>query len=494
DSEECVDGIILGGIYPPPPTEPEINEGYCSHPIATHGYLCRPQEKPLCPKTNTPNSGAIGGEIFLSECTSPFINTPNRITESSMNICGEDGWLLPVNSPWKDTPRVDNNLSASQHKNCYVDMICGSCPAGTGLKEENGRIELCIDPIYEPLTKYLAIRELVHARQQCDTAYNDKWAETYETINGCCAMEIQASTTACNALEEDGVLLETNIPVESCAISFSNLRCQSVIGSGGLPPGAPAGAGICGDNGLNMRAQDLIEKIKEYVLNNTGSLQVPLTCEETILHPDKRMKMIEESLSQVCSPEYNAEYKNTIGNALCHIGQCTEQSLEEHKIIPGRITWTVEDEAFPWESFRGKSEIEKRHSISIPTNSYIPPYQPLAKLRKMENSLCESKGMPRTSIPAFCNFDTTRRTSLPSKTHGVYSQDASIQENKSSGDFNRLISLLPAVGARNASDLLMEYFKPATISLKGILQNINSSFEKMESTEFPLEMCPRLLE
>ena len=95
------------------------------------------------------------------------------------------------------------------------------------------------------------------------------------------------------------------------------------------------------------------QKMLEAVERSKDRLGLPASCSDAVTNMDARAKAMIASLPKVCTPECRSEFENTIGNNLCFIGQCIEQSWEEERIVPGRMPLNVGDEAFPWDSCIG---------------------------------------------------------------------------------------------------------------------------------------------
>ncbi|MBT4585308.1 hypothetical protein HOC67_00265 [Candidatus Peregrinibacteria bacterium] len=485
-SETCEGDATLGGNYPPELPDPQINSGICSHPIAKRGYLCRTQYKPNCPDVLSSGTRQLGGEILLTECSSPQTDSPVRITESGPNVCGEGGWrtdALPLPPDTQDKDIVSDLDSCS---NCYTDLVCDSCsPEYVSSKEEDGRIEICIDTGNGAFSTYSAMHGLIRAQQMCDSPAGTGSIKhnLYQTRDGCCAMETSANMLVCNALAGDGVLDAIGLTIPSCATALANIQCENSLGSS---------IDICGSTGIPFSDEEIFEGIKSYVNTNSSNLMIPSSCSGAVLNLDGRNTRIKQSLPQICSPECSVAYPSTIGNAACHIGQCIEQSLEDHRLIPGRVTWATQDQAFPWDAESNGREWEQRNVFAPPDYSVLPSYAPERLVQEVDSIFCQTMGLPLRSLPTLCSFDSRRSLSLPANGQGMFAAGFTKDYEESKEPMEILRSLVSSIGARVGSEIYTQYFRGTVGSLVSIMQNTNSLISSLEEIDFPKEMCPRL--
>lgn len=479
----CQNEAILGGTYPNPPDDPPEGIGLCSHPFAKRGYLCRPPETIRCPAPQ--GSTANPDDIHLVGCKAPIMEPPYRWTEAGPNICNEGGWRAETQGlkNGTDTPDRDPDLEPDQCSRCYVDTFCGQCGGQEGLtkrKELDGRIEVCLNAQDPAMSTYLYIHELVHAQQQCDgpSGSNIFRDEIVGSADGCCATEYQAYLVQCDALGEDGVLSEVGITIQMCAAALSNLSCGGGSSCVELPPGTDS--------------NQVYRDIADYVQANAADLGVAISCEDAVTNPDARVKKQLNSLPQVCSPTCETMYRNTIGNNACMIGQCVEESFERHRLIPGRMPITVQDEAFPWDSDSAEDPNYGEFLMLAPQLSMpLPPYRPALLARQMDNFFCQLNGLPMRIPPVLCSFDPLRQLRSPTKGFGDFWEGLADQPYENESVRNLFEETASGIGTRVGIGLYRHYFDPALSALENIIQSASDLLRNMEDTEFPDEMCRR---
>lgn len=482
----CQNQAILGGIYPDPLDDPPEDVGLCSHPFAKRGYLCRPPSTISCPSPQ--GSTADPDDIHLFGCKAPIMEPPYRWTEAGPNICNEGGWRAETQGlkEGTDTPSVDPDLSPDHCSRCYVDTVCGSaCGPQEGLtrpKELDGRIEVCLNPTKPEMSTYLYIHELVHAQQQCDgpSGSNIFRDEILGTIDGCCATEYQAYLASCDALGEDGVLNEVGVTIQICAAALTNLSC------GG------AAAANCVELPPNVDSIQLVNDIDDYVEANAAALGVATSCADAVTNPDARAKKQLNSLPQVCSPKCSTKYRNTIGNNACMVGQCVEESFERHRLIPGRMPLTVQDEAFPWDADEREDPNYGEFLMLPPQISMpLPPYRPALLARQMDNFFCQLNGLPTRIPPVLCSFDPLRQLRSPTKGFADFWEGLVNQPHENESVRNIAEQTASGIGSRVGISVYRHYFNPAISSLENMIESVSDLLRNMEDTEFPEEMCKR---
>ena len=471
------DELVLGGEYPDPPKEPESDEGICSHPFARRGYLCRPVLDDTCPTGKEVEAkGDKMINLSLTGCEQPRLKTEIRTTEAGPDICRTGGWKTPINEDEfkKDTPKKNPDLRPGECSNCVVDLYCGNCGDLSGItyaKNENGVIEICIGPNSVIDTKYVVIHEMVHAQQYCDQPFEP--IHPPNTREECCAAEYYPYLVSCKAMAEDGVFDETKYSIEECATMMSDGSCTMVKNAcSGLP-----------DN--DVRRNEFLKTIKS---------ENPEKCEHAVNFDtiDSRVLEIKESLNSSCNPKCESEYVNTIGNNLCYIGQCIEESLEAHRLIPGRMPLVTQDEAFPWDSCSAEDPNNASVLFVPPFSSpEIPPYKGQHVIENLDSLLCQINGFPRLSPPVLCNFDPRRSFALPSESFLKMFYGLVGQESAQDTHVSDLQSSLENISARMGATLFVEYLKPALKGFGEILGTVSTLTKQIGETKFPVQMCPR---
>lgn len=482
----CENGAILGGRYPEELTELGVNEGLCSHPGAKRGYLCRSIQNITCTDDdNTQN------DILLTECNTPnFFAAPIDYTDSGPNICGVGGWQSESTPLPTDTPGIDANITPDECSNCAVDLECSRCEPGLTPKEEGGRIVACVDQDSEGLSSFEILAKLTLAQQRCNAPAGEEsiWMQKFNTINGCCAAEYQAYTVACNAIAEIRSDVQAgSFDIANCALIFANQACGEKFGA---PTSASSGIGVCGDTRLDKPADEVIDQLKEYLTDNADDFNIPTTCNEAVENLSQEAKNIKHSMPQVCTPECQTNYINTIGNNACYIGACVEQSLEENRLMPGRVTWKVQDPTFHLDPNREPAPAVNSNTIAPPIKPNIPAYKPLVYAEALDKAFCQAYGLPKLTPPILCSFDVRRRISLPGYTPGFYANEIDDQSAAIRNAQDTLHNVSAGIGARLGAALYAQYFENSMLSLLEIVTDVNTVLSDLEQTNLPQAMCP----
>ena len=399
------------------------------------------------------------------------MTTRIRETESGPNLCKTGGWRIPTEQS-KDTPTKNPKLRPGRCSNCVVDMYCGDCDGGkTFEKNDKGIIEMCISKAKIPMdAKYIIIHEMVHAQQLCDQPPNTPFNEP-PTRERCCALEYYPYLISCKAQAEDGLFDENKISIEECAAMLSDTSCDAW-------PNACTKVKPDQD-----KWNELIDAISE---------ENPQSCQEAINNLDTRAASIRESMKLSCAPGCPVEYENSIGNNLCYIGQCVEESIEQHRIIPGRIPYVTQDEAFPWDACTG-DDPQLGSFITIPplSRTFIPPYRNPDIVQQLDILLCQTNGHPKLTPPVLCAFNPQRRISLP--TENYYDMAVSFlgQGHQQTTHVANLQMSNNNIGARYGTRIYVDYLHKALLELSEIIKAANTVVFQIGNITFPQTTCPR---
>ena len=486
---------ILGGTYPPEPmTEEDEREEVngrriCSMPAAQRGYLCRPFLAAL-PENRCP-------EEFSDEQGNPLDPTAIRLTtceigEEQLTIAGPD---VCREIPWKE-PDGDSMP-------CKVAMRC-SAQCGdeedhlgyTTPKNSEGVIEVCIENDPEIPMTYVLYHELMHAYQFCgmppmNSPYSELNAEEANAF--CCRTEGEAYQAHCKMMEEDGIIgpatVINGIPIttEACAEFFTDKACRGTIeiedGEEVQLQGCPASRAY---------PASLWDELKQKVAENPAD--VPASCNEAIGNPDLRVQTLLETIEKrdpVCTVMNLSEYKNRIGNELCFIGQCMEESLELHRLVPGRNPATVGDQAFPWDNpLTGLPPLGNLITNSPAGPGFLPQYRPQLLAAEFETALCQLQGLPARTPPILCAIDSSRRLDLPLKNFfpTAFGLIGNAQEGETAE--TDLLSLATGIGTRMGTHLYTTYLRTASRSFAETLTSAKDLLTDIKEIEFPSQMCP----
>lgn len=480
--------IRPGGRYEAPPREPEENGGLCHLPFARDGYLCRLLRHDRCNEELTDKAPR---SIVLTACKPTQASQPVALSQSGPDIC-RTGWWRSPSDALKTMERPSNDTEGpfppGDCAPCRLDIRCeDGCAEGasavTDPKKDNGVIHVCLNRgAPRSLLRFNVLHELVHVQQLCGLAPN---TDIFDTIEHCCPHEAEAYAVSCRVLAEDGVLDEVGLSVEECTGGLANISCGRF------------GEKVCSD--LSQEdVKDKIEAVLRRKEEDSGE-QLP-SCDEIasewiagMARLDSRILSMIEGLNGACSPGCQTSYENTIGNNLCYVGQCVEQSIEQSRLIPGRMGLPVGDEAFPWDACAA-NDAQAGSLIALPALSppLTPAYNPRLLVESLDRALCQINGLPAQSPPVRCQFDYERRLNIPTNDYAstMLSFVTQIDENES--PTVSLERMTEGIATRIGSSLLTRYLSWAGSALSDTLRAGNQLLRSMEKTRFPLQTCPRL--
>jgi len=486
---------VLGGTYPEPPPEPEPEEGICSHPIGARGYLCRKMPNTRCPYPQEKSEGDEDDKfdegdapleitIDLTACEHPGAQDGDQNTEitirqseSGPNICTQGGWRSPTGED-NDTPQEDPDLVPDDCSNCVVDLYCGggdTCPGGeTAEKEPSGRIPICIggnDELPVPAT-YVIIHELIHAQQICNMPPNTPLSQ--QNAKDCCSLEYYPYLISCKAMADDGNFEGFDVTIEECAYAFANTSCS------GFGENACTG-GISYD-------EEILKQLEEIVTRNVSD--VPAGCAEALESSDGRIASLKETLKRSCRPGCTVKYENTIGNNLCYLGQCIEESIEEHRLIPGNMPFTTGDQRSPWDSCEEPDpQIAALTTVPPHTPSKIPTYNPRQVLQHMETAICQTNGFPRLSPPVLCA--TPSRFNPPLEGYTDTLESLLTRQYETAVQGMSMETSLGNVATRFGTQIHNAYLDKAIRELADLVGAARKIVEQIGTVPMTKTMCPR---
>jgi len=478
--------ILPGGLYAAAPTEPPANEGVCNLPFGRDGYLCRPMRHDRCTAEiadRDPRS------IVLTECKPTQAKQPMGLTESGPDICRTGWWRSPTEELLTTPPgdAEDGQFPPQGCGLCRVSFSCEeTCPGGfvafTSAKDDRGVVHVCLArSAQRSLLRTEVIHELVHVQQMCGLAPH---ANLFDTAEHCCAREMEANTVSCRILAEDGILNEMGVSLEECTGGIANLSCTSY------------GQNACSA----VDDQEMNEKLIE-ALNRRDQEQGAnqLSCDDLaadwtagLARLDTRILSMIESLNGACSPGCKTKYENTIGNNFCYVGQCIEQSIEQNRVIPGRMATEVQDESFPWDACAAEDQrfggLVILPAISPPSP---PPYNPRLLVESLDRALCQINGLPSLTPPILCQFDPQRRLSNPAESNITTALSTVGQNAENIDPVESLQAMTQSIATRIGTDLLAEYLRWAGGALSDTMRAGNQLLRNMERVELPDTTCPR---
>lgn len=494
---------ILGGLYPRPLRD---GAGLCARAVARAGYLCRPLSFERCDTAaaGTPNT------FTLSACKPA---PPPADTFSGPDACAERYWRL-------------NREAFNPATQCRVKLVCSSNPkiefeGKTKPKDKDGIIEITFRGTANAL---LMLHELTHAKQLCNLPPETSYAATVPWTAGfiqkydsaeirreCCRMEGEAYRLQFQALGASGVFDDPNPPkdvremkeafqrsgvpfnAETLAQLVTDTECRA-IKAGACP--ASFSFAYKEDHPLIRYFHDRLQEKKqgttcgEIIAGGTFNPGDPM---EKIRHPVIRSQVREilETGFEPCNPNRVTRYENTIGGNLCYMDQCLEQTLERHRLIPGRLTTGANEPAFPFDG-TGKGYPAFRGNIakSAARTHLIPPYRPGFLMQAFDASLCQVNGLPAGTPPSLCAFETTRGIvqNLESALSTAFSlEDQRREYAASAAGFEGQIA---AAGLRIGNTLYEPVLRGAALGLSDVIADANALLRNFTKVSFTRTMCP----
>lgn len=204
----------------------------------------------------------------------------------------------------------------------------------------------------------------------------------------------------------------------------------------------------------------------------------------------KALKEHAENFSQVCTPATVTDYKNRIGNNLCFIGLCVEQSTELHRLTGTRATGTTQDAMAPWqEPMTGTPLGNILTNPPLATYSF-PAYRPQLLVRTLDQALCQSVGLPALTPTVLCVVEANRQLEQ-SRTSGVEMAISllgqTLEQQKNVRD---LTELSRGLGIRTGTELYANYLRESNRSFADIVRMADTLLNDLKSVSLPTEMCP----
>jgi hypothetical protein len=424
-------------------------------------------------------------------CTAPA--APDiRYTNAGADVCRE--------IQWKNRETFDPNTQ------CTLNVTCAaSCDPRNGVegltkpKEASGKINVCIQEKTTGAATYIVYHELVHAYQHCSL----RPGATYEVIpptasvqqkanirsrntERCCRIEGEAFRLQCAMMERDGLFDNAGsvdgIPVnaQTCAEYATNNACGPRDGFNGCFTSY-------------TYTQPFIDQLG--VLTRKNPKELPATCADAI-NPQKMdprvkaLKELVETRDDVCTPTTQTQYRNRIGNNMCYIGQCAEQSLELHRITAGRSTAGVQDGVAPWQEPMTGTPLGTLLTNPPLAQYTFPPYRPQLLAETLDAALCQSVGLPPLLPPVLCAVEATRQLQQ-TRAIGFESVIGLVgQSNEQESEIRDLLELSRGIGVRTGTELYSDYLRESNRSFAEIIGTAAELLRQLDSINFPTEMCP----
>ncbi len=468
------DQPILGGRFPPPPPTdedgaPAESQGECSHPLLWDGYLCRPidQKDADCAE----EVEADPEKITLTSCTA---KTATQSTLAGPDICKE--------VEWRDggfDPRYQCKVQIGCSDLCNDSQMQPNplIQWNTYVKKPDGVVQTCIKNEGNLPHLYLGMMGISLAHRVCNIEPGTQLqalGTREESLALCCSVAGASAQTACNAMDQDGLLLgdpeagDTPMSVSDCVDAVINDACQTTC---------------------YRRTR---EGFNEAIMNRAARMETPLPdpCTGTFDIRSKRLVEAAENRDDMCQADRPVSYPATIGNTLCKFGACLEESLEMSRITPSDVPAHTTAQGFPNESDTKRMPLSGlTREMPEKGRSLLPTYRPAALAQSFDTALCQINGLPATTPPALCAFNPTQRLSLPIDDLIRMTESLAAQPLRVSSSTDLLERMGAALGAKIGAEMYARYLAEAA---KGITDTLNKSsdlLEEMMQTKFPDEMC-----
>ncbi len=509
--KRCKDDVTLGGTYPPDPLWAASATPLCNDPVLKAGYLCSTALQTTCFPAEFQEGNPETG-LTIVPCMSPPLKNFLSFSNSGPDMCEVGGWVTAQPQPigrdkqgnvLADSAELQPELHPASCMQCVPDAYCASkCEEPTVPVSGTQRVPLCIDEDVGAFSRYILISQLVAAQRVCgsDIATDPR---TSGEGDSCCPASYNGQLAACNAMAQDGVLKDD---VRTCAAILSSLECTGWLPScldGTLSPAqcsfvVKQNPQSCLQKGVTVNAADLVKGIRDRVTAKDLLYPPPTTCAAAVAElnpasqsPDGRLLRMESSLQDVCNPGCAVAYGASIGNGMCALAQCTEQSLEEHRIDPGRSGAQTEDSAFPWEGMRGTGgpvlDAIRAGWLSTP----LPERSLLTMLRTLDAAVCQVNGLPPLTPSSRCLFQTVRRTNQPALPIRAVAEGIGDQRKELQVPQEHAEAAIAAVGMREGRQLLRGVLNQQLPVLSALVQSAADQLKLLGQVRFPSQMCPR---
>lgn len=519
---------ILGGAYPPEPSEeavadpddslviedsPAVYETpLCSDPFQARGFLCRP----------VPDGAACEDEPILEDNEIRLFTCEEqeeRATMAGPDICRDIVWRTIPGE--QDTPEFDPDRQCILDISC-VGIIGGSEMQGgfTYVKESDGTVRIEIQNDSTALSRttpvHLMLHELTHARQFCNYPPNTGQYDHIDELTdeglfnagaeACCTFEGEGYGVQCEEMERDGLFINRatgeryvydpstgairlggeGIPMNArtCTEAFRSYACATDR------QGEPAidGPGSC----PRLYEYDIafFEALRDLSVTNLPADQ-PRTCEELLENPDPRVAGLIaqiESEAGIALPNSDTDYPESILGNLCYAGGLLEEVTEHHLLPDGVLPQVTAGIDQPW--LAGRTEVGAEEYRQDESSVVLPEYRPAQFVADADAQLCQSSGLPVSLPPLTCLFDADLRLRSPlslavSNTVSITRQFAQ-QGDAVSG----LRYTVPAEASRLSTMLWTEGASPLVRSLASDVSRISDLLSSIAAVQFPVEMCP----
>lgn len=480
----------------------------CPLPPVNPVWCCVPGAGAQCKRTINSNECSLQGgspSVDALGCMANGCKMPtndDRYTMAGSDVCRDIAYVDRLAVPPIDV-QTECTLDIRCTPDCTMDL---EADAATYPKRDDGIIPICMENSPTIVSTYLLYHEFVHAQYFCGKppetrlyteippAATPEQRSTLQNDNNalCCEHEGTAYRAMCDLMERDGVFKAAGgsidgIPLnaETCTEVLTQLTCSKREGLQGCY--------------LSRSYPDAFMKsLYAHLLDNPAN--VPATCaqlratvngQSTFVDP-RIAGAIEEMEGEggMCMPGNISRYPNRIGNNLCYIGQCVEESVQAHRMTPGRTPTVVQGVAAPWDDATTGTPLATLLTNPPLSQARFPFYRPESLVTSMETALCQQQGLPPRTPPVLCGLSVERQLGFerlvsPLAVFGMTQQ--STEQEEATMD---LLSLSPALGARIGTTLYARYLEEASRSFAVLLSTAADLLSEMKTIRFPTQMCP----
>lgn len=487
---EGCDPIPGGQTFPPLSMS---GSGLCLGPLAQNGYLCRPADAPRGRSACAEAAAQDPNRLILTRCAE---QSPVRRTVSGPDVCAQENW------------RIDPPAPA-----CQVRITCENAADPTGafpVQVQGGQARVPLGDGGELPAPYEAIKLLVHSRQRCAAPESPDpfLAGTPEERNrACCRLSRDAYRSACEAMQADG-LFGTGAQLERQTLAgrpLNSLLCADILADGAC---RARGTGTCQDTVTREDTDQSVAQQRTVLLSSIRGwwgARVPAPAPGWCAwirdgtggarshdpRVDAWIRSTEEQGQAACLPGQTTRYQNTIGNNLCMIGRCVEETIEGHRIVPGRQALTAQDQAYPYEACMAPLRDGGTLTALPPDlSTAIPPYRPGLLAQTLDTALCQTVGLPAGTPPARCAFQASRRLSLPLPTAAETALDLLDQDREARLPAEGISLMAEAVATRIGTELYRSYLEESARNVSRITDAASRLLDRFSTVTFPTTMCP----
>ncbi len=498
-STACVEG---GGS--PSATAQGCAANGCIVPPLAPVFCCMKNTNKQCVETITSSTCIVQGGspsataegCVTNGCQDPAVQNA-RYTIAGPDVCS-DVTYREKRGPFDPDTQCTVNM--------HCETSCGYAEGLTKLKDDKGVIDVCVKKGPRTVVAtYLLYHELHHVYQQCNQkpgwsnydlidARTDLSNEQKKLLKNqaCCRQEGEAYRGQCDLMERDGVF--ANVPpidgvtlnAEVCAEVLTDYSCGPRDGYDGCETSRTYPPGF----------KDKLFEIEQ----SSNPKNVGKSCEDVNpvtgkprMFEDARVQTLKDTLerrSDICTPGQTNIYANRIGNNMCYIGQCVEESLELNRLVGGRSPTGVGDSLAPFDSPRTGAPLGNLLINPATAEELLPRYNPALLMHDMETALCQLQGLPPRTPPILCAIEYSQRLRLPIQDQIKQVQSMIGQEEAEQDAVSQLLSLAPALGSRIGTSFYATYLHTASRELSGVLGVAVQLFTQMKSITFPTQMCP----